>query len=148
MICWWDMNDGTAAFPIKSLQELCAGTDDKITSKKAFTTPTFCGFACAYAWMLSKAYSEAQMICLKSAFTKMQARDNLTSKTLEPAAEPYVLKHPFNGFESDVDAYRRQPAKYANDVPFAHQTIFKQETEDLLLEQYRERKELLDKVTN
>ena len=142
MLCWWDMNEGTSAYPVRTLAEMCVNADPLITNAIGFCQPTFCTFECAYAFMLCHEYTDAQIACLTAA---SRCRIN-APKCLFPAVEPFILQHPYGGPLADIDLYRTHQLPGVN-VPYAQRSIYKADVQDVLLEQQRERKEILGKVS-
>lgn len=87
--------------------------------------------------MLNNKYSEHQIQSLLN---------NLPTTTiLRPANDPYTLASPFGGPESDIETYRRHNNSGIS-MPFPQLGMSHEDTEYLLLEQFKERKALLDRV--
>lgn len=139
-ICWWDINGPSKAHDLKTLREWCALGDDA-PANDAFDKPLFCTYECAYAFMKHNHYSDQQLSLLLCVYPSTQK-----SPVLQAAHDPYILKHPFNGTQSDIDEYRAHKMVGLH-VPFAQRMMYKHQIDDILLEQYKERKALLDKVT-
>lgn len=132
------MNGPSNTHELKTLRSLCLLNDDFLAND-AFDKPLFCTYECAFAFMLQNQYTDQQLSLLLCAYPK--------SSILQPAHDPYILSHPFNGPQKNIDDYRAHKEAVGLHVPFAQRTMYKQEIDHLLLEQYKERRALLEKVT-